>query len=305
MSADYLWMNGKIIPWENATVHVFSHALHYGSSVFEGIRAYEIGGQAALFRVEDHFKRLLFSCRTARIESPLTIEDWISTTEAVLRANKLKSAYVRPLVFRGYDNINLDGRTCPIEAILATVPWGTYLGEETLTNGIDAKVSSWRRISPGVMNPMAKIGGQYINGQNIVMEAKDGGFHEAIVLDSVGNICEGSGENIFLVCNNRILTPPIGSCIIQGITRDSVMTLAREYGYEVSEQVIPRETLHMADEIFMTGTAAELCPVRSVDRIEVGTGARGPVTEKLQKAFFNILQGKSEDRWNWLTVVEN
>lgn len=303
MQADYIWMNGEIIPWDQAQVHVFSHALHYGSSVFEGIRAYETSDGPGIFRGAEHYERLLFSCKVARIPPPLTVDEWMEVTKAVLKANQLRSAYIRPLVFRGYDSLGVDGRNCPVEAIVAAVPWGRYLGNEAIENGIDVQVSSWRRMAPNMLSPMAKIGGQYISSQNIVIEAKDNGFTEGIALDGNGQISEGSGENIFIVHKGIIYTPPMSSSILGGITRDSAMTIANDLGYEVQEQSMSREMLYMADEIFFTGTAAEITPVRSVDRLPVGDGTRGPITKAIQQVFFGIVEDGMEDKWNWLTVV--
>ena len=303
MRADYIWMNGEVIPWDQAQVHVFTHALHYGSSVFEGIRAYAIDGNPNIFRGEEHYDRLQFSCKVARIPSPLTSEEWMEVTANVLRANQHSGAYIRPLVFRGYESLGVDGRGCPVDAILASVPWGTYLGAEALENGVDVQVSSWRRMAPDTLSALAKIGGQYVNSQNIVMEAKDNGFTEGIALDVNGYVSEGSGENIFLVHKGEVFTPPLGSSILGGITRNCASTIARDLGYTITEMTIPREMLYLADEIFFTGTAAEITPVRSVDRMPVGSGKRGPVTKAIQEIFFGIIDGSVEDKWGWLTPV--
>ncbi|MCB9138087.1 MAG: branched-chain amino acid transaminase [Caldilineaceae bacterium] len=304
MRADYIWMNGEIIPWDQAQVHVFTHALHYGSSVFEGIRAYETPAGPAIFRGREHYERLLFSCKVARIPVEQTVDEWMEITAAVIRANQQRSAYVRPLVFRGYNTLGVDGRGCPVDAIVATIPWGTYLGAEALEQGVDVQVSSWRRMATNMLSPMAKIGGQYVSSQNIVMEAKDNGFNEGIALDSNGHVSEGSGENIFFVLKGRIITPPLSSSILGGITRDCAIIIARDMGYEITEQSVSREMLYMADEIFFTGTAAEITPVRSVDRLPVGSGSRGPVTQAIQERFFGIVKGEAEDQWGWLTPVD-
>lgn len=303
MRADYIWMNGKVIPWEQATVHVFTHALHYGSSAFEGIRVYDTANGPAIFRGREHFERLLFSCKVARMQSPLTVDEWMGVTAEVVKANQQRSAYARPLVFRGYNTLGVDGRGCPIDAILATVPWGAYLGAEGLEKGVDVQVSSWRRMAPDTLNALAKIGGQYVNSQNIVMEAKDNGFTEGIALDIYGYVSEGSGENIFLIYKGDIYTPPLGNSILGGITRNCAVTIAEDLGYKIKETVIPREMLYLADEIFFTGTAAEITPVRSVDRMEVGAGKRGPITEAIQAKFFGIVEGELPDKWGWLTPV--
>ncbi|NJN83297.1 MAG: branched-chain amino acid transaminase [Caldilineaceae bacterium] len=303
MQADFIWMNGEVIPWHEAKVHVFTHALHYGSSVFEGIRAYETEAGPAIFRGHDHFERLLYSGKVARIPSPLSVDEWMEVSAEVLRANKLRSAYIRPLVFRGYETLGVDGRSCPVDAILATVPWGAYLGAEALEKGVSVQVSSWRRMAPDTLSALAKIGGQYVNSQSIVMEAKDNGFNEGIALDINGYVSEGSGENIFLVHKGVIYTPPLANSILGGITRNCAATIAKDLGYEVKEITIPREMLYLADEIFFTGTAAEITPVRAVDRLPVGAGTRGPVTKAIQDIFFGIVRGELEDKWNWLTPV--
>jgi len=303
MRADYIWMNGKVIPWDEAQVHVFTHALHYGSSAFEGIRVYETAGGPAIFRGREHYERLLYSAKVARIPSPYNIEEYMQATVDVVRANKQKSAYVRPLLFRGYNTLGVDGRGCPVEAIVASVPWGAYLGKEGLENGVDVQVSTWRRMAPDTLNALAKIGGQYVNSQNIVMEARDNGFVEGIALDINGYVSEGSGENIFLVLKGKIFTPSLANSILGGITRDCATRIAQELGYTVTEAVIPREMLYMADEIFFTGTAAEITPVRSVDRMPVGQGKRGPITEQIQSRFFGIVAGELPDTYNWLTPV--
>lgn len=303
MKADYIWMNGTVIPWDQAQVHVFTHALHYGSSVFEGIRAYELPGGPAIFRGREHYERLLFSCKVAHIPSPYSVDDYMQATADVLRANGQRSAYIRPLVFRGYNTLGVDGRNCPVEAIVAAVPWGAYLGKEALEQGVDVQVSSWRRMAPSTLNALAKIGGQYVNSQNIVMEARDNGFSEGIALDVYGYVSEGSGENIFVIHKGEIYTPSLASSILGGITRNCALTIAKDLGYTVREQSIPREMLYMADEIFFTGTAAEITPVRSVDRMPVGSGKRGPVTEAIQSQFFGIVEGKLPDKHGWLFPV--
>ena len=305
MQAEFIWMNGKIIPWQEATVHVFTHALHYGSSVFEGIRIYETKNGPAIFRGREHYERLLFSAKVARIPSPITdLDEWMKITADVARANQHASAYVRPLIFRGYNTLGVDGRGCPVDTIVATVPWGAYLGEDGLINGIDVQVSSWRRMAPDTLNALAKIGGQYVNSQNIVMEAKDNGFTEGIALDIHGYVSEGSGENIFVVHKGEIYTPPLGNSILGGITRQSVSIIAADLGYTLREMTIPRDLLDLADEIFFTGTAAEITPVRSVDRLPVGSGTRGPITKAIQDVFFGIIKGELEDKWGWLTPIE-
>jgi branched-chain amino acid aminotransferase len=303
MRADYIWMNGKIIPWDEAQVHVFSHALHYGSSVFEGIRVYETTNGPAIFRGREHYERFFYSAKVARIPLPHTVDDYMQATIDVVRANQQRSAYIRPLAFRGYNTLGVDGRGCPVEVIVASVPWGAYLGKEGLEQGVDVQVSTWRRMAPDTLNALAKIGGQYVNSQNIVMEARDNGFAEGIALDINGYVSEGSGENIFVILKGKIFTPPLANSILGGITRDCATQIAQELGYTVTEAVLPREMLYMADEIFFTGTAAEITPVRSVDRMPVGAGKRGPITEKIQARFFGIVEGELPDTHNWLTPV--
>jgi len=303
MRADYIWMNGKLIPWDEAQVHVFTHALHYGSSAFEGIRVYETANGPAIFRGREHYERLLYSAKVARIPSPYGVDEYLQATIDVVRANNQSSAYVRPLIFRGYNTLGVDGRNCPVEVIVASVPWGAYLGKEGLENGVDVQVSTWRRMAPDTLNALAKIGGQYVNSQNIVMEARDNGFAEGIALDINGYVSEGSGENIFLILKGKIFTPPLANSILGGITRDCATKIAQELGYTVTEAVIPREMLYMADEIFFTGTAAEITPVRSVDRMPVGEGKRGPITEQIQARFFGIVEGELPDTYDWLTPV--
>jgi branched-chain amino acid aminotransferase len=305
MQASYIWMNGELVPWDRAQVHVLSHALHYGTSVFEGLRAYDVADSVAVFCGPVHFERLLFSCKVLRLPSPLTVDQWMTATLDTLRANRQRTAYIRPLVFRGpADSLGLDSRKGPVQAIVATVPWGTYLGDAALEQGVDVQVSSWRRSSASGISALAKIGGQYINSQAIVMEAHDNGFTEGIALDAQGHVSEGSAENIFLVHAGQILTPPVSSSILSGVTRNCVITIAGDLGYSVQEMTIPREMLYLADEIFFTGTAAEVCPVRSVDRIPVGQGRRGPITKAIQDAFFGIVTGTQPDTRRWLTPVD-
>lgn len=304
MKSSYVWKNGELVPWEHAQVHVMSHALHYGTSVFEGVRAYEIGEKAAILCGREHFERLLFSCKVARIASPMSVGQWMEATVETLRANGQRSAYIRPLVYRGAgESLGLDARQCPAEALLITTPWGAYLGDEALQQGVDVQVSSWRRNGAGAASTLAKIGGQYVNGQAIVMEAHENGMSEGIALDTNGFVSEGSGENVFLVYKNEIFTPSIGSSILSGITRHCVIRIARDLGYTVTETSIPREMLYLADEIFFTGTAVEICPVRSVDRMPVGSGKRGAVTKAIQDQYFGIVRGTHADKWNWLTPV--
>ena len=304
MRADWIWMNGDLIPWDQANVHVFTHALHYGSSVFEGIRAYNTPKGPAIFRSHEHFRRLMDSAKIMRITpAPYTVEELIEAAKASIRANKQDSCYIRPLIYRGYESLGVDGRKCPVDVIIGTVPWGAYLGEEAINQGVDVAVSSWRRTPSGVGAPLGKIGGQYVNSQFIAMEAHDLGYDEAISLDIHGYVAEGSGENLFMVMDGVVYTPPLATSILSGITRDAVKTIAHDLGYEVKEMTITREMLYLADELFFTGTAAEVTPIRSVDRISVGSGTRGPITKAIQQRFFDITAGRYPDEHGWLDYV--
>ncbi len=301
--SEWIWFNGEYVPWDEANVHVSTHALHYGSSVFEGIRAYATPNGPVVLGLRPHVRRLFDSCRMLRLDVPYTQEEIENAIVDLIRRNGHQSCYIRPLVFRGSGTFSLDARAAPVETMILTIEWGRYLGTEAIENGVDVMVSSWRRIAPDTFMAMAKIGGTYVNSQLIAMEAKDNGFVEGIALDAHGFVSEGSGENIFVVYRGDIYTPPIGGSILMGVNRSYVITLAKDMGYTVREELIPREMLYVADEIFFTGTAAEITPVRSVDRIPVGAGGRGPITRKLQDAFFGIVSGQQPDRYNWLTPV--
>jgi branched-chain amino acid aminotransferase len=298
-----IWFDGQLIPYAEATVHVSAHALHYGSSVFEGIRAYASDEGPAIFRLGPHTDRLFNSAKIYRMEIPYTKEEINEAIQDTVRANGHRSCYIRPLVFRGSASLAVNPLSCPVHTIVMTMEWGAYLGAEAIEQGVDVGVSSWGRMAPNTFPAAAKIGGQYINSQLIVMEAGQHGYTEGIALDASGYVSEGSGENIFVVSDGRIVTPPLASSILHGITRDCVITLAQDLGYEVREQRIPREFLYIADEVFFTGTAAEVTPIRSVDGIPIGAGRRGPVTERLQSEFFDIVAGRIPDRHQWLTVV--
>jgi branched-chain amino acid aminotransferase len=298
-----VWSNGKLIPWDEATVHVSAHVLHYGSSVFEGIRAYATPDGPAVFRLDAHVERLFNSCKIFRIELPYTREEIKTAILDTIRANGHKSCYIRPLVFRGTGALGVEPRACSVETIVLTMEWGAYLGPEAIEQGVDVGVSSWRRMAPGTFPAMAKIGGQYVNSQFAKMEAHDRGFAESIVLDVNGYVSEGSGETLFLVSRGVVYTPPLWASILEGITRRCVIQLIADRGYPLQEQVIAREWLYTADELFFTGTAAEITPIRTVDGVQVGAGHRGPITESLQQAFFGITTGELEDRYGWLTPV--
>lgn len=300
-AAKHIWYNGKLVPWEKATVHVLAHALHYGSTVFEGERAYSTPQGPIIFRLRDHTRRLFDSAKIYRMDIPYTPDQINAACKEVIVANGLTSAYLRPFAFRGYGEIGVAPKNPPpIDTVVAAFEWGAYLGAEGLDNGIDVCVSSWQRLAPNTIPAMGKAAGNYLSSQLISMEAKRLGFAEGIGLGVDGSVSEGAGENLFVIRDGIIFTPALASSILQGITRDTVITLARAHGFEVREQSIPREFLYLADEIFMTGTAAEVTPVRSIDRITIGTGKRGPVTEALQAAFFGLFTGKTADKWGWL-----
>ena len=299
----YIWFNGELVPWEKATVHVMTHALHYGSSVFEGIRCYDTPKGPAIFRLTPHIRRLFDSAKIYRMDIPYSRAEISEACMAVIRENGLKSAYLRPLVWRGYGEIGVFPLKNPVEVMVAAIQWGAYLGAEALEKGVDVAVSSWTRVAPNTLPATAKAGGNYLSSQLIVMEAQRHGYAEGIALDVTGNLSEGSGENLFVIRDGVLFTPPITAAILPGITRDAVMTLARHLGYEVREQPLPREALYIADELFFTGTAAEVSPIRSVDGITIGEGRRGPITTAIQKAFFGLFSGETEDRWGWLEYV--
>ena len=301
-ATEKIWHNGRLIAWDDAKIHVLSHVTSYGSSVFEGIRCYATGAGPVIFRARDHMRRLHDSAKIYRIEIPYSIDELCSAMLEVVRVSKLDSCYVRPLVFRGYGDMGvLPGKDTPIETYIACWEWGKYLGAEGLEQGIDVCISSWTRIAPNTLPALSKAGANYMNSQLIRMEANVNGYAEGIALDASGYISEGSGENVFVVRDGKILTPPLGASVLPGITRDSVMRLAQSLDIPVTETLVPREMLYIADEVFFSGTAAEITPVRSVDRIPIGKGKRGPITEKLQQEFFDLVEGRSPDRHGWLT----
>jgi branched-chain amino acid aminotransferase len=305
-ATQYIWFNGKLVPWEKATVHVLSHALHYGSSVFEGVRAYQTKAGVAVFRLKEHTRRLFDSAKIYRITIPFTPEQISAACREVVAVNGLKNgAYLRPVAFRGYGEIGVAPKIePPVEVAVAAWEWGKYLGADSEANGVDVCVSSWQRVAPNTIPALAKAAGNYLSSQLISLEAKRLGFAEGIGLAPDGTVSEGAGENLFLIRDGVIHTPGLAHSALGGITRESVITLAREMGLDVRETSIPREMLYLADELFFTGTAAEITPVRSVDRITVGAGKRGPITEKLQQAFFGVLTGALPDRHGWLDPVD-
>lgn len=303
MTAEWIWMNGQFVPWSDANVHVSTHALHYGSSVFEGIRAYATDRGPAVFRLQDHTQRLFNSAKIARIPIPFSEDEINNAVVETIRCNKHQSCYIRPLVFRGAGPLGLEGRKAPTDVVIFTMEWGRYLGEDVLEKGAEVQVSSWRRIAPDTFSSLAKIGGQYVNSQFVSMEAHDNGFNEGLALDVTGYVSEGAGENLFLLYDGVFYTPGVWSSILMGITRDTVLHIIKKMGYEIRFEPIARDMLYIADEMFFTGTAAEVTPIRSVDRIPVGQGTRGPVTKAIQDAFFAIVQGNDPDRTDWLTFV--
>lgn len=299
-TSKYIWFNGELVEWERATVHVMAHALHYGSSIFEGIRAYATPRGPAIFRLQPHIERLSDSARVYRMTLPYSNEQLADACHAVVLANELSSAYLRPIAFRGFGEISPAPRETPVEVAIAAIPWGKFLGDDVMERGIDVCVSSWTRPAPNTLPTMAKAGGNYLSSQLVVMEAQHNGYVEGIALDYSGNLSEGSGENLFVVRNGVIMTPPLTASVLPGITRDSVITLARELGFEVREQTIPREALYVADELFFTGTAAEVSPIRSVDGIVVKAGGCGPITTRIAQEFFGLFSGEVADRHGWL-----
>lgn len=297
-----IWMNGKLVNWDDAKVHVLTHAMHYGSSWFEGIRCYDTTRGSAVFRLDAHLRRLSDSCKMYRTELPYTQKQLTDAVKETIRANKLKACYIRPLAYRGYGEPGVNPFGSPVDVMIAVWEWGSYLGDEALKQGIDVGVSSWNRPAPNTLPTMSKAAGNYLSSQLIKMEALLAGYAEGIALDVKGYVSEGSGENIFVVRENMIYTPPLIAAILPGITRVSVMKLAEDAGFRLVEGSIPREMLYVADEIFFTGTAAEITPVRSVDKIPVGDGKPGPITKRLQEAFFDVVRN-ANDKYHWLDFV--
>ena len=301
--SEKIWFNGKLVNWEDAQIHVLSHVVHYGSSVFEGIRCYNTRNGSAIFRLQDHMNRLFDSAKIYRMEIPFSREEMCEAALETIRVNKLKECYIRPVAFRGYGALGVLPFDCPVDAVIAVWEWGQYLGDEAVEKGVSVCTSSWNRMAPNTMPSLAKAGGNYLNSQLVKMEAKLNGYDEGIVLDPSGLVSEGSGENLFIIKNGTMYTPSSSFSILPGITRHTVITLARDLGLRVEQRAIPRESIYIADEVFFTGTAAEITPIRAVDQIPVGTGNRGPITQKLQEAFFAITTGEAEDVHGWLTFV--
>ncbi|HEX5902427.1 MAG TPA: branched-chain amino acid transaminase [Actinomycetota bacterium] len=300
-----IWMDGELVDWRDAKIHVLSHALHYGSGVFEGIRAYETERGAAVWHLDEHLKRLFRSAKLYHMDIPYSIEAIGDAIREVIRANDLKACYIRPVVYRGYGEMGVNPLDAPINVFIAVWPWGAYLGEHALENGVSIKISSWRRNSQNALPSSAKATGQYINGVLAKMESVMAGYDEAVLLNDHGYITDGSGENLFIVRDRTVTTPPIQAGCLDGITRSSVITIARDLGYEVTEENLVRTDLYNADECFFTGTAAEITPVREVDHRPVGEGTRGPITKELQGAFFAATKGETEKYADWLTYVND
>jgi len=299
---DKIWMNGKLVNWDDAKIHVLSHVIHYGSSWFEGIRCYDTGKGPAIFRLDRHIRRLFDSTKIYQTEIPYTEAEIEEAIVGTIRVNKMKACYIRPIVYRGYGDVGVNPLGCPVDVTIAVWEWGAYLGQEALAQGIDVCISTWNRPAPNTLPQMAKTGGNYSLSQLMKVEAVKSGFSEALALDVQGNLSEGSGENVFAVKDNVLYTPPLATSILPGITRASVMQLAEEAGYRVKELSLPREMAYVADELFFTGTAAEITPIRSVDKVPVGNGKPGPITLRLQKAFFEVVKDGKDTR-NWLRFV--
>jgi branched-chain amino acid aminotransferase len=302
--AELIWLNGSFVPWEDAKVHVLTHGLHYGTAVFEGIRAYETAHGSAIFRHHDHLERLFKSAELYYMPVPYTLEELRQATHELIAANELRECYIRPIVFRGYGQMGLYPLDAPVEVSIAVWPWGAYLGEEGKQLGVRAKVASWRRIPHDALIPHAKASGQYLNSVLAKIEASKAGYQEAILLNDQGFVCEGSGENIYAVRDGKIATPGHTAAILDGITRRAIIQLAADLGYEVVERELARAELYLADEVFLTGTAAEVVPVREIDDHAIGTGEPGPITRELQRAFDDAIHGRDERYLDWLDVVK-
>ena len=298
-----IWMNGSLVEWADANIHIASHVIHYGSGVFEGARCYHTPRGSATFRLDVHLRRLFDSAKIYRMEPTFSYADLHKAVMETIRANEFKACYIRPIVYRGYHTLGVNPFPCPVDTAILLWEWGAYLGQDALTNGVDVRVSSWSRSAPNTFPTLAKTSANYANSSLIKMEAISEGYSEGIALDTFGYLSEGSGQNLFVVRNNILYTPPITASILPGITRDSVMAIARDHGFKVREEMLPREMLYIADEAFFAGTAVEITPIRSVDKISIGNGRRGPITEAIQQGFFDIINGRVEDKHGWLEYV--
>lgn len=302
-ATEKIWHNGQLIAWDDAKIHVLTHVVSYGSSVFEGLRCYDTQNGPAIFRAPEHARRLIDSAKIYRMDVAFSVDELTKAMVDVVRVNKLRSCYIRPIVLRGYGDVGVLPRNNPLQTYIACWSWGQYLGEDALAQGVDVCISSWTRMAPNTLPALSKAGANYMNSQLIRMEAEANGYAEGIALDSNGYVSEGSGENIFVIRDGKVLTPPLGASVLPGITRDSIIKIAAQLDIPVVETIIPRELLYIADEVFFTGTAAEVTPIRSVDRIVVGEGRRGPITEKIQKRFFDVIHGRVADEFGWLLPI--
>ena len=298
-----VWMNGSLVDWADARIHVASHVVHYGSGVFEGARCYNTSRGSACFRLDAHLRRLFDSAKIYRMEPQVSYAEIHDAVLETIRANQFKACYIRPLIYRGYHTLGVNPFPCPVDTAILTWEWGAYLGQDAIENGVDVRVSSWQRAAPNTFPTLAKTSANYANSQLIKMEAIVEGYSEGIALDAFGYLSEGSGQNLFVVRDNTIYTPPLTASILPGITRSSVITLARDLGFRVREEMLPRELLYIADEAFFAGTAVEITPIRTVDKIAIGNGRRGPITEAIQQAFFDVVKGEVPDRHGWLEYV--
>ncbi len=303
IKAKYIWMDGKFVDWENAKIHILSHVIHYGTGVFEGLRCYKTTKGPVIFRLNDHIERLFDSAKIYRMEISYSTQELNTVVVDLIKKNELEDAYIRPIAYRGYDALGVNPFTCPVCVTIATLQWGKYLGKEALESGVDVMISSWNRMAPNTFPAMAKCCANYMNSQLIKMEAITYGFVEGIALDTTGYVSEGSGENIFAVKNGVLHTPPLHASILPGITRNTIMIIANDFGISVVEEMLTREYLYLADEVFFTGSAAEVTPIRSIDKITIGKGKCGPITKQLQDAFFDVIEGRKEDKYHWLTKV--
>jgi len=302
-ATEKIWHNGKLIPWDEAQLHVMSHVVNYGSSVFEGIRCYAPANEPAIFRLREHMQRLIDSAKIYRIEVPYSLEQLCQAGVDIIAVNGVWPCYLRPVVLRGYGEAGVNPFNSPTEVYMVNYPWGKYLGSGKVTDGVDVCVSSWSRIAPNTMPAMSKSGANYMNSQLIKMEAIVNGYVEGIALDVDGHVSEASGANIFIVRHGKLITPPLGNSVLPGITRDAIITLAEDLGIPVVEQMIPREMLYISEEVFFCGTASEITPIKSIDKIKVANGEAGPVTLALQREFFGIVNGTMKDRHGWFTKV--